>query len=163
MGDVRVQQAVRLVGKLAAVARHAAKNLVGRRLSPRAAVHRVLANVEAVDEGTPEGQKCRTAGVDLYRHDWRGAYDTWRGGLMESPYCPYAEQWAILDMVHARCVREYEDSCGRTSPSDSEPCLRLAHGLPGSGKSAGRLQRRGAADYGLQLLARHPHLGMRCG
>ena len=55
---------------------------------------------------------------------------------MEGPHCPYAEQWAILDMVHARCVREYEDSCGRTSPSDSEPCLRLAHGLPGSGKSA---------------------------
>ena len=50
---------------------------------------------------------------------------------MEGPQCPYAEQWAILDMVHARCVREYEDSCGRTSPSESEPCLRLAHGLQG--------------------------------
>ena len=135
-GDVRVQQAVRVVGKLAAMSQHAAKNLVGRRRPARAAEHKVLASAEAAEEETPVARRCRTAGVDLYTYDWRGAYDTWRRGLMGSPQCPYAEQWAILDMVHARCVRECEDSCGRTSPSESEPCLRLAHGLPGSGKSA---------------------------
>ena len=41
----------------------------------------------------------------------------------------------MLDSVHRRCVEEYKDASGRTEQTASEPFFKLAHGLPGSGKS----------------------------
>ena len=77
--------------------------------------------------------------MEVYRQDWKPAYDEWRARLLQAEKKPNTEQWQFLDLVHKRCLYEYHEELGgrvNASPEDEhrEPLFRCVHGLPGAGK-----------------------------
>ena len=66
-------------------------------------------------------------------HNWNAAYQAWRKEIFHADRSikPNEQQDEILQSIHRRCVTE---AMGKDS-DNSEPFLRLIHGLPGSGKS----------------------------
>jgi hypothetical protein len=64
----------------------------------------------------------------------------WKESLLTNDVTPSSQQWQVLDLVHARCLYEWNEernhSINATEPPNAwEPLFRLIHGLPGAGKS----------------------------
>ena len=62
-----------------------------------------------------------------------------RGSVLALKKKPNDKQWQFLDLIHQRCVYEYEEEVrheinGTPGVRHQEPLFRLVHGLPGAGK-----------------------------
>ena len=78
--------------------------------------------------------------IEAYRSNYEQDYSDWETDLRTREKTPNAQQWQVLNLVHARCVYEHNEEkqhCVNATPEPRswEPLFRLVHGLPGSGKS----------------------------
>ena len=81
------------------------------------------------------------ADAEFESTNWKSRYETWHEyllkgtlGIFDKPIIPTQQQLLIIDAVHNRCVLDHAEE--RSSQAcQTDPFLRLIHGLPGSGKS----------------------------
>ena len=76
--------------------------------------------------------------IEAYRSNYEQDYSDWEADLRTREKTPNAQQWQVLNLVHARCVYEHNEEkqhCVNATPEPNswEPLFRLVHGLPGSG------------------------------
>ena len=130
----RVQEAVKAVSKLLRQTDKKSKDANCAATSSQS-IHFTLPEPSQDEVNDLVHQEVRTAGIDLYTHDWRPAYLQWKTALLTGNKPPYEQQWLLLDAIHERCVREATEAALPERTSLEDPFFRLAHGLPGSGKS----------------------------
>ena len=110
---------------------------------------RKVTRVVRKDEDVEDLEELRECVVSRHTHDWEDAYALWVHNLydkvIQKGIVPNPKQQEILQVVHRRCVLEWEcksrahSNVGGEASTDQscleDPLLRLVHGLPGSGKS----------------------------
>ena len=74
-----------------------------------------------------------TSAIFVSTHSWHAAYEPWKIEIFQRDRCirPNKQQNEILQSIHQRCFAEVVDE----DKNNSEPFLRLIHGVPVSGKS----------------------------
>jgi hypothetical protein len=63
-------------------------------------------------------------------------WNDWRRRLFQNAKSPTADQWRVIEAIHARCVRmRQEHNSNSQKRSREEPLRLMIQGLPGAGKS----------------------------
>jgi hypothetical protein len=135
----KMRSSYEAVTKLAEVGAHAAGANEGRvGFAHPASKYCLRKPEEGVEKTTDRRGEARS--VETYRQHWQTAYADWRSTVLAATKRPNANQWECLDLIHRRCVYEYNEEMRHqvnASPGDDheEPYFRMVHGLPGAGKS----------------------------
>ena len=94
----------------------------------------------APDAPRESNQVDKKPAVETYRHAWIDAYARWKESVSSSAKRPNTKQWQVLELIHHRCIYEYQEEVTQTvnatlQENHQEPLFRMVHGLPGAGKS----------------------------